>query len=262
MAEKQKEIRNKLFGAAVLICVCAASFLLMYYSDRKVFGNDLRFIAGFYSLVFCLAVAVVGRQPVITLAVSLAAAIGLWSYEPLFGGVFFPVALQAVLYDGANSVKKRDAAAFYTAVVLELASVGLHIRAAVIEKRTPLHIQGNTNPPAEKYIYMVFLFLLLLYYCKMFSDGFRRGTAGSKKRRGAREAQAIGDRLHTVHLFCIFNTVSAGVHCVLFFNSLHVKTAVLGQLLFLLFLLFRQGVDLGIKGRLKEKNLPGKLHER
>ncbi len=246
----------------VILFVAAASFLSMYYSDRMVFGNNLRFISSFFSLVLCLTIAVAVRQPVVSLVVALIPTICLWEYDPMFGGVLFPVALQAVLYDGANSVKKRDAVAFYAAAVLDLASIGLHIRAATIEKRTRLHLQGFMNPPAEKYVYMVFLFLLFFYYCKTFSGGFRRGAAGNKTRRGAREEQPIGDRLHTVHLFCIINTVSAGVYCVLFFDSLHVKVVVLGQLLFLLFLLFRQKVDLGIKRESKRKDSPEKRHNR
>ena len=221
-----------------LVLVATASFFAMFFSLRYVFTNDLRFIACFYSLAACLVVAAAVRRPVISLAILLVPLACLWNYAPLFGGLFWPVALQAVLFDGAVSAKKQDTAAFYSAVVLDFASVGFYIRGAVIEKRTPLHVRG-VDSPAEKYVYAVFLLLLFVLYCRMFSQGFRSASAKNRKHGGEKAPRAVGDRMHTVRLFCILNTLTAGVHCGLFFDSNYVKAAVLGQLLFLPFLVYR-----------------------
>ena len=223
-----------------LVLVAAASFFAMYFSLRHVFTNDLRFIACFYSLALCLVVAAAARRPVVSLAASVVPLICLWNYAPLFGGLFWPVALQAVLFDGAGSEKKQDTAAFYTAVVLDLASIGFYIRGAVIEKRMHLHWYGTMIPPAEKYVYAVFLLLLFVLYCRMFSQGFRSVPVKTGKHGGKKAPRAVGDRMHTVHLFCILNTLTAGVYCGLFFDGNYVKAVVFGQLLFLPFLVYRR----------------------
>ena len=242
---KRKDTIKNVVCAMVLLCVAAASFCAMYLFDRKVFANELQFIICFYVLAICLIVGAALRQPVVLLAVALAALAALWRYTPLYGALFFPVSLQAVLYDTASGKKTREAAVYYVSVVLSVASVGLRISAAVKEAQWHDH-PWETDPPAEKYVWLLILIGLVVLYGRMFAGGFRAVSAKEKKRRKTPSAEAVGDRLHTVHLFCIVNTLGAGAHCAVCFNSDCVKVIVLGQLLFLPFLLFRKD-DLGFR---------------
>ena len=246
--------KTALICAAVLAAAAAASFISMNYFDRHIFDNYKPFLLCFGATAAMMLAAAFLRFPLITLLLGAAAAAGIWFYAPAFSALFLPVVLQSVLYDAAKNQRRGDAAARFGALACEAAALLLWFFCKKQDDaRLPSY--ANDGAVAEKIAYLLFSFLLLSFYVFLFFRSRKETKAPPTAKKGAGNKAAGRSRARQktkkknaapaasrvpLYLICAGNTAAQTLYGVLFFNTEYCKVLFFTQMLFLLFLEYRE----------------------
>lgn len=261
MKTKASKIKTDVICVAVLLTVAAASFISMNYFDRHVFDNCLPFQISFGLLAVLMLAVVFIHSTMLTLLLLIASAVGMWFFTPAFTVLFFPIGLQAVLYDAAKNKQKGSGAVCFIALFLNAAALVLWFQSKKTDEyRLPSYSNDQTQP--ETILFLVLFSVLILFYAYLFVRRLRsnkkrtvpyRNDPQKNERRTHRSAQkkqarkpakkknaAATARDVPIFLICAVNTAAQMAYGILFLHTEYCKVLFFTQMLFLLFLEYRQ----------------------
>ena len=240
--EKQAYSKKTVILCAVcLTVIAAAAFVAMNFFTRPVFGRNRDWQISFLVLAVCLIVSAAVKKPAAVLAVSAAAAVCMYFYTPFYGALFFPVTLQAALWESAGDETNGGSITHIISLLLIPATIPLRVR---LWQYLTYNAQSNNEPVGEAWVCLAGLVLLLVLWGWMLSGSLRKAAAAQKKpakkrgRSGGR--QKTRNRLPVVYAVCALHTALSCVYLVQFFSGESVKTLFLANALFIGYLLFRQ----------------------
>lgn len=231
--------------AVSLSIIAAAAFFAMNAFTRPVFGNVWQWQLSFAVMAVCLLLSAAFRRPLVSLGIAAAAAAAMGFVTPFYAGLFFPVALQAALWEAAKERKdaKSGTAAFWTALLLVPVSGIFRIRLwRFMEQNSYDFSSGNSI--GEACLCCAGLFLLLALWVWLFVKSFRAAHTDKKtpaKKRGRAQKKANGgNRLPAVYVVCTVNAAASLVSCLQLFSGNYVKLLLFAHASFVLYLLFRR----------------------
>ena len=242
----EKQICSKktvILCAACLVMIAAAAFVAMNNFTRPVFGNDRAWQVSFLVLAVCLIVSAAVKKPAVVLAVSVAAAVGMFFYTPFYGALFFPVALQAALWEAARKEKNGGLIDFVIGLLLVPATIPLRVR---LWQFMSYNAQSDerTDSVIEACVCLAGLLLLLALWVLLVVRSLQVAAAAKKqpaKKRGRDLKKTTGGSLlPAVYAVCALHTVLSCVSFIQLFSGVYVRTLFLANALFVGYLLFRQ----------------------
>lgn len=242
----EKQICSKktvILCAACLVMIAAAAFVAMNNFTRPVFGNDRAWQVSFLVLAVCLIVSAAVKKPAVVLAVSVAAAVGMFFYTPFYGALFFPVALQAALWEAARKEKNGGLIAFVIGLLLVPATIPLRVR---LWQFMSYNAQSDerTDSVIEACVCLAGLLLLLALWVLLVVRSLHEAAAAKKKlvKKRGRDLKKTtgGNLLPAVYAVCALHTVLSCVSFIQLFSGVYARTLFLANALFVGYLLFRQ----------------------
>ena len=242
--EKQAYSKKTVILCAVcLTVIAAASFVAMNAFTRPVFGNNRDWQVCFLVLAVCLIVSAAVKKSAIVLAISAAAAVGMYFYTPFYGALFFPVALQAALWEAAREETTGGRVTFAVALVLVPATIPLRVRWWQFMSYNA-QSDGKIDSIIEACVCLAGLLLLLALWALLLSKSVRKAAAAKKKpaKKRGRDLKKTpgGSFLPVVYAVCALHTALVCVSFIQLFSGVYVRTLFLANALFVGYLLFRQ----------------------
>lgn len=239
----EKQVYSKktvtLFSVCLFI-IASAAFFSMSAFTRPVFGNNWQWQLSFAVLAVCLILSAAVKRSLISLCLAAAATAAMWAVTPFYGGLFLPVALQAVLWEAAREERKESGPVFVVALLAVSFTVPLHIR---LWKFLTFNAPSSSDPVGEAYACFIGLILLLAIWTALLIRALRRAKSEKKapaKKRGRHSKPSTGEKLFpVVYAVCVFNTAFSVAHCFQFFSGEYVKTMLFANGLFFFYLLYR-----------------------
>ena len=257
MKNRLLPVKTVTLCAIVLIVIAVASFVSMNYFDRHIFDNYRPFLVCFAVLSLSMLLCVFCRMSAVALPVCMAVTAATCFKLPAYTALFFPVVLQALLYDTYQSRKKGDSLCWGTAVLCESVTLISFWRCKQNDDLQLSYYYENGSR-IEKYLYLLLLLLFALFYgvlCfRRFRDRKKIPVFSGKGKRTALETKrnaAAGARGAVVYLICSLNTLLAAVYSALFLNTEYGKVLFFSQALFLLFLEYRREPMLRLHAKVK-----------
>ena len=261
MKTKSYSAVTVLICSIVLLVVAAMSFISMNYFDRSIFDGYRPVLLSFALLAGSFLFAAFLKRPLLVFPFCAAAAAGIWFVTPIYAGLFFPVFLQAVMYDACRNEKKGDLAVYTVALLCGLISFRLWFYCKSYDD-FQLSAYTENEFRLEKYLYLAGLGALLVVYLffavrlflthKTYSDSTPAGNSSrnkngrplhnssrKKKTLTRRQNAAVALRCAFVFLLSAVNAAAELVYSSLFLKAEYCKVLFYAQILFLLFLEFR-----------------------
>ena len=223
MEKQAKSKKSVILWAVWLSVAAAAAFFSMSAFTRTVFNNEWQWQLSFAVLAGCLLLSAAFKRPLVSLFLAIASAVILWFFTRFYAPLFFPVALQAVLWEAARSETKTGRAAFVLALLLIPSTIPQHIR---LWDYLTYNDYGKREPLAMAILCAVGLLILLGLYVwllvqslreakmqKKALSRIRRRNKKSSPLKGAGQQQELYTRMTAVFAVCAINIVSTGVQC-------------------------------------------------
>ena len=249
MRSRVRPSRPVIVSVLFLIAAAAASFSSMDFFERSVFHGDLTMQLGFGVLAASLCAAFLCPKSWITLIVCVGAAVGVWFAAPPYVPLFFPVLLQAVMYDTFRRETDGAAAVFFASLICSFGALCFWpYGKRYVEERWGLPVAEKIK--TEPFVYLVFLALLLaLFLCLavrcakerraiFLGNPSKKGKHNSMAERKKNGAAALRGTL--TFAVCCVNLLAQAAFGIVFLHLEYVKCLFFSQLLFLLFLELRR----------------------
>lgn len=241
--------RPVVISVLFLVAAAAASFSSMNFFERAVFHGDLTMQLGFGVLAASLCVAFLCPKSWITLIVCAATAVGVWFAAPPYVPLFFPILLQAVMYDSFRREGDGAAVTFFASLICSFASLFFW----PYGKRYVEEQWGRPTPEklkTEPFVYLVFLALLLglfLWLAVRCAKERRRLLLGKMPKKEKKSSLAERKKNGAAALrgtltfaVCCVNLLAQASFGIFFIHLEYAKCLFFSQLLFLLFLELRR----------------------
>ena len=242
--EKQTYSKKTVILCAVsLTVIAAAAFIAMNAFTRPVFGNNREWQISFLVLAVCLIVSAAVKKPAVVLAVSAAAAVGMYFYTPYYGALFFPVALQAALWGSAREETAGGRVSFTIALLLVPATIPLRVRLWQFMSYNA-QSDGKIASVIEACVCLAGLLALLALWILLLVRSLREAAAVKKKpaKKRGRDLKKTtgGSLLPAAYAVCALHTALSCVSFAQLFSGEYARTLFLANALFVGYLLFRQ----------------------
>lgn len=246
METRESNKKTVILWTVWLFIIAAAAFCSMRYFTRPVFGNNLYWNICFGVLALCLLLSAAVKKPLFSLILCVAAAVVMTvviPYNTTYAALFFPVSLQAALWEAARNETKTGRAVFILSLLLVPATIPFRLQLREF-MRYNASGYGGSDPMGEAYVCLAGLILLLALWIVLLIRSLHRKQpqkkTSAKKSGRNKQKKNDGNRLPAVYAVSALHVVLSCATCLQLFSGEYIKLLFFSAGLFVFYLIYRR----------------------